>query len=105
LTNPLPNMTRAFSARPWFASRSRTLIRTPVFLLFFCGFLFATSVIAGMGAGAGESKIEGGGKGMKSGDGVERKGLSVRPYSPSCAKSNFTLAQTLFCLYLEQTAA
>ena len=54
MTNPLPNMTSAF----WFASP--TLIRALLFCFFFVALLlFATSVIAGVGAGTGESKIEG----------------------------------------------
>ena len=59
MTNPLPNMTNAF----WFATYSRI-----AFCFFFVALLlFATSVIAGVGAGTGESKTEGGGKG---GDGA-----------------------------------
>ena len=51
MTNPLPNMTNAF----WFATYSRI-----AFCFFFVALLlFATSVIAGVGAGTGESKIEG----------------------------------------------
>jgi hypothetical protein len=55
------------------------------FLLFFGGsFSFLRQVLsAGVGAGTGESKIEGGGKGMKK---WGLKVLSVRPYSPRLCK-------------------
>jgi hypothetical protein len=97
-------MTSAFGSG--LASSSSNSYSRTGFLLFFLWLflLFATSVIAGVGAGTGESKNEGR-KGDEEVGMGQRRFLSVRPYSPKCAKSNFTVAQTLFCLYLEQTAA